>query len=95
MSWFVFVIRLADRFTQDQRDAVLAHLREQGIGTNNYFSPVHLQKFYREQFGYQPGDFPVTEKVAARTLALPFYNRLTESDQDLVIEVLKAAIARL
>jgi perosamine synthetase len=95
MSWFVFVIRLADRFTQDQRDAVLAHLRGQGIGTNNYFSPVHLQGFYREQFGYKPGDFPVTEKVAARTLALPFYNRLSESDQDLVVEVLKAAIAKV
>jgi len=95
LSWFVFVVRLADRFSQEQRDKVLAHLRDQGIGTNNYFSPVHLQGFYREQFGYKPGDFPVTEKVAARTIALPFYNRLTEKDQDLVIEVLKAAIARL
>ena len=95
LSWFVFVVRLADRFTQGQRDAVMAHLREQGIGTNNYFSPVHLQGFYRERFGYKPGDFPVTEKVAARTLALPFYNRLTEKDQDLVIQVLKDAIAKL
>ena len=77
MSWFVFVVRLADRFTQEQRDAVLAYLREQGIGTNNYFSPVHLQGFYRQAFGYKPGDFPVCEKVAARTLALPFYNRLS------------------
>ena len=95
ISWFVFVVRLADRFSQQDRDAVLAHLREQGIGTNNYFSPVHLQGFYREKFGYKPGDFPVTEKIAARTLALPFYNRLSEKDQDLVIEVLKSAIARL
>ena len=95
LSWFVFVVRLADRFSQEQRDKVLAHLREQGIGTNNYFSPVHLQGFYREKFGYKPGDFPVTEKVAARTIALPFYNRLTEKDQDLVIKVLKDAISRL
>jgi perosamine synthetase len=95
VSWFVFVVRLADRFSQEQRDAVLAHLRGQGIGTNNYFSPVHLQPFYRERFGYKPGDFPVTEKVAARTIALPFYNRLPEKDQDLVIETLKAALARL
>jgi perosamine synthetase len=95
MSWFVFVIRLADRFTQDERDAVLAHLRSEGIGTNNYFSPVHLQGFYREKFGYKPGDFPITEKIAARTIALPFYNRLSEKDQDLVVEVLKSALARL
>ena len=95
ISWFVFVVRLADRFAQRERDAVLAYLREQGIGTNNYFSPVHLQGFYREKFGYKPGDFPVAEKIAARTIALPFYNRLSEEDQDLVIEVLKSAIARL
>ena len=95
MSWFVFVVRLADRFTQDDREALLAHLRSEGIGTNNYFSPVHLQGFYREQFGYKPGDFPVTEKIAARTLALPFYNRLTPEDQDLVVKVLKDGLARL
>jgi perosamine synthetase len=95
LSWFVFVVRLADRFTQAERDAVLRDLREQGIGTNNYFSPVHLQPFYVEQFGYKPGDFPVCEKIAARTIALPFYNRLTEEDQDLVVECLKSAIARL
>jgi perosamine synthetase len=95
ISWFVFVVRLADRFTSKDRDAVMAHLSARGIGTNNYFSPVHLQKFYREQFGFKPGDFPVTEKIAARTIALPFYNRLSAKDQDLAIETLKSAIARL
>ena len=94
MSWFVFVVRLADRFTQEQRDAVLADLRDQGITCSNYFTPVHLQPFYAD-LGYRPGDFPVCEKVAARTLALPFYNRLTEADQDLVVESLKSALGRL
>ena len=94
-SWFVYVVRLADRFTQKHRDAVMAHLARRGIGTNNYFSPVHLQGFYRKQFGYKPGDFPVTERIAARTLALPFHNRLGAKDQDLVIETLKSAIVRL
>lgn len=95
ISWFVFVVRLADRFTQKDRDAVMAHLAARGIGTNNYFSPVHLQGFYRKQFGYKPGDFPVTERIAARTLALPFHNRLGAKDQDLVIKTLKSALARL
>jgi len=95
ISWFVFVVRLADRFAQRERDAVMAYLSSRGIGTNNYFSPVHLQKFYRAMFGYKPGDFPVTERIAARTLALPFHNRLTARDQDVVVEALKAAIARL
>jgi len=95
MSWFVFVVRLADRFTQAQRDQVLDSLARQGIGTNNYFAPIHLQPFYREAFGYKPGDFPVTEKIGARTFALPFYNRLTVEDQDLVIASVKSALAGL
>ncbi len=94
MSWFVFVVRLADRFTHQQRDAVLSDLRDQGIGCSNYFTPVHLQPFYAD-LGYRPGDFPVCEKVAARTIALPFYNRLREADQDVVVECLKSALARL
>ncbi len=94
MSWFVFVVRLADRFTQDERDQVLSDLRAQGIGCSNYFTPVHLQPFYAD-LGWRPGDFPVCEKVAARTIALPFYNRLSEADQDLVVECLKSALARL
>jgi len=95
ISWFVFVVRLADRFTQEHRDAVLEDLCRHGIACSNYFSPVHLQPFYAERFGYQPGDFPVCEKIAARTIALPFYNRLSQADQDLVVETLKSAIARL
>ncbi len=94
LSWFVFVVRLADRFTHRDRDAVLESLRRDGIGCNNYFTPIHLQPFYRD-LGYKPGDFPVCEKVSARTIALPFYNRLTEEDQDVVVESLKKAIARL
>ena len=95
ISWFVFVVRLADRFAQEDRDKVLASLREQGIGAGNYFSPIHLQPFYRQQFGYKPGDLPVTESISARTLALPFYNRLTPEHQDLVVACLKSALARL
>ncbi len=95
ISWFVFVVRLADRFTQEHRDAVLEDLCRHGIACSNYFSPVHLQPFYAERFGYQPGDFPVCERIAARTIALPFYNRLSQADQDLVVETLKSAIARL
>jgi perosamine synthetase len=95
LSWFVFVVRLADRFSQAERDKLLASLREQGIGTNNYFAPVPLQPFYREQFGYKPGDFPVTDKISARTLALPFYNRLTPEDQDLVVACVKKALTQL
>jgi perosamine synthetase len=84
VSWFVFVVRLADSYGQKERDAILTALTERGIGCSNYFVPIHLQPFYVERFGYKPGDFPVCEAVAARTIALPFHHELTEADVDRV-----------
>jgi perosamine synthetase len=55
-----------------------------GIGCSNYFAPIHLQKFYVERFGFKPGDFPVCEGVANRTLALPFHHELTAGDVDAI-----------
>jgi len=85
INWFVFVVRLADDYAPEQRDAILARLRERGIGCSNYFTPIHLQPFYRHQFGYRPGDFPITEALSARTIALPFHNGLSEADVDEVV----------
>jgi len=95
ISWFVYVVRLADRFRRRDRDTVLAKLREAGIGCSDYFSPIHLQPFYRREFGFKKGDFPVTERVSERTIALPFHNNLTSADVDLVGETLKKVLKSL
>ena len=92
MSWFVFVVRLTDDYTQDQRDEILKKLQKRGIGCSNYFSPIHLQPFFREQFGYKPGDFPITEALASRTIALPFYNLLSEGEVDYVVNELRSLL---
>src|SRR5690242_3866723 len=52
MSWFVFVVRLNDLFAAGDRDVVMHHLREEGIGCNNYFPPIHLQPYMVEKYGY-------------------------------------------
>lgn len=92
MSWFVFVVRLADEYSEADRDRILTSLRESGIGSSNYFAPIHLQPFYVEAFGYKPGDFPVCEAVAARTLALPFHHELSENDVDFVCGRLRSLL---
>jgi perosamine synthetase len=84
ISWFVYVVALAPGSPREARDRVLEGLRERGIGCRNYFSPIHLQPFYRERFGLREGMFPVTEDVASRTIALPFHNRLSEDEIDRV-----------
>ena len=92
ISWFVYVIRLTDDFSREDRDAILARLRERGIGCNNYFTPIHLQPFYRDQFGFAPSDFPITEHIADRTIALPFFNQLTEDQATLAVHELRGAL---
>jgi perosamine synthetase len=89
MSWFVFVVKLADEFSQAQRDTLLKRLTENGIGCNAYFAPIHLQKFYREQLGHREGELPVTERVGARSFALPFSSKMTEQQVDYVCETLE------
>jgi len=92
LSWFVFVVRLAEGFTGRQRDRILEAMKENKIQVSNYFSPVHLQPFMVERFGYQKGDFPVTESVSERTIALPFYNNLTQDKVAIVCKKLKATL---
>jgi len=95
MSWFVFVVRLADRYDKPQRDRLVEMLRREGIGTNTYFAPIHLQKHFREQFGYKEGDFPVCEQISARSLALPFSSKLTERQVDHVCRTLDKLLGRI
>ena len=53
-------------------------LREHGVQSKPYLPAIHLMSLYRERFGHRPGEFPVCERVAARSLALPFFPAMTE-----------------
>ena len=86
MSWFVYVIRLA---AEVDRDELIGKLAAKGIPARPYFAPIHLQPFMVERFGYQPGDFPVTEDLGNRSLALPFSGVMTEEQVDLVCSTLR------
>jgi perosamine synthetase len=90
-SWFVYVVRLAPGI---DRAAVMAALRERGVATRGYLPAIHLQPCYRE-LGHRPGELPVTERVAASTLALPFFVQLGEDDQEHVARSLREVLAEL
>lgn len=91
MSWFVYVIQTEDGI---DRDRLVTELAAHGIPSRPYFVPIHLQPFYRNTFGYKPGDFPVTEAVAARTIALPFFTDMTRAQVDLVGTRLEQSLLR-
>ncbi|MEO8462861.1 MAG: DegT/DnrJ/EryC1/StrS family aminotransferase [Chloroflexota bacterium] len=89
VDWFVFVVRLDPAI---DRTRLIEDLDAAGVPTRPYFSPLHLQPAFAE-LGHRPGDFPVTERVAASTLALPFSSRLPEADVAYVCEALIKAVA--
>jgi perosamine synthetase len=91
ISWFVYVVRLAERFGREQRDAIARALQERGIGCGRYFAPIHSQPAYADLPLRR--SLPVTESVSARTLALPFFTRLDDARIRLVVEALREAIA--
>ena len=72
----------------DARQGLIARLKSKGILSVFHYLPLHLSEMGR-RFGGRPGQCPVTEDVSDRLLRLPFYNRLSESEQDLVLETIQ------
>jgi perosamine synthetase len=89
LSWFVYVVRLPE---QVGRDRVQASLARRGIATGRYFAPIHLQPAWRSHSSAGSAVLPITESIARRTLALPFFNRITVSQQEEVAAALREAI---
>ena len=89
MSWFVYVVRLDPEV---ERDRVMELMGERGVQCRPYFTPIHLQPFYREMFGFKEGDFPVTERVGRSTLAIPFHNNLSREEMDYAVSSLADCI---
>lgn len=89
MSWFVYVIRLQAGI---DRERTAQRLEEVGIPVRPYFLPIHLQPYMIEQFGFQPGDFPVTEELGQRGLALPFSASMTPEQVALVCDKLSQCL---
>jgi perosamine synthetase len=95
MSWFVYVVRLSDRFTVDDRDEIIRGLRRHDVGAANYFPPIPMLPHFRRKHGFGPGDFPVAESVSHRTIALPFFPQLSEREIDLVVQTLDVMMGRI
>jgi perosamine synthetase len=90
ISWFVYVVRVAQNIDRDQVHAALA---ARGIATGRYFPPIHLQPAWRNHPSARAAHLPLTESIAPRTLALPFFNRITAAQQQEVAAVLGEVVS--
>jgi perosamine synthetase len=87
ISWFVYVVRLPESV---HRTRVQAFLADRGIATASYFAPIHRQPAWRDPAASP--DLPFTESLGSRTLALPFFTRITPDQQQLVASTLREAL---
>jgi perosamine synthetase len=89
MSWFVYVVRFDAGI---DRDRVVSTLEKLGIPTRPYFMPIHLQPYMVEKFGYRQGDYPITEDLGKRSLALPFSSVMSKEQVDFVCGALNKVL---
>jgi len=90
MSWFVYVVH----FDPDiDRDRLASGLADRGIPVRPYFLPIHLQPYMVERFGFREGDFPVTEDLGRRGLALPFSGVMSEDEVEAVCDAMRQELA--
>lgn len=88
----LYVIRLQlDKITRTHRQ-VFEALREQGIGVNLHYIPVHTQPYY-QRMGFRQGDYPEAERYYAEAISLPMFQTMTEAQQDAVVAAVRKAVA--
>ena len=91
-SWHLYVLQFDWNAVGLDRVAVMQKLRDSGVGTQVLYIPVVLQPYYRETYGYKPGDFPVAESYYSRTLAIPLFPAMTDEDQTHVIDSVRGLV---
>jgi len=84
-AYHLYVIEIDAKQTGIDRDTAFRRLREEGIGVNVHYIPVHLHPYYRRRFGFGPGMCPVAERAYERILSLPMFPAMTEADVERVL----------
>ena len=90
-GFHLYVIRLQlDKIDKTHRQ-VFEALREQGVGVNLHYIPVHTQPYY-QKMGFKAGDYPQSEMYYAEAISLPIFQSMVDGQQDAVVHALKAAL---
>ena len=90
----LYLIKLTPQALTLGRGEFIEALRTLGIGASVHFIPLHYHPYYRDKYGYTPGDFPITEEVYRRCLSLPLYPRMTDDDVQRVITAVTTLLVR-
>ena len=84
-AWHLYVIQLQLEALTIDRNTFIERMTAAGIGTSVHFIPLHLQRYWRDRYGYKPEDFPVALDVYQRAVSLPIYPSMSDADVERVI----------
>jgi len=88
----LYVILIDEKKSHRTRNEVFSSLRDQGIGVNIHYIPVHTQPYY-QRLGFHEGDFPKSEDYYTKAISLPMFHAMTEQQQDQVVASLRRALS--
>ena len=88
-AWHLYPIRVNAAQLSADRGQLLRALRSENIGVNVHYLPVHLHRYYRDQFGYQGGEYPVAERAYEQLISLPMFSGMSEQDVEDVLAAVR------
>jgi len=91
-AWHLYVIQLNLQRLRIGRDELSDCLNERGIGTSVHYLPLHMQTYYRQTFGYHPGDLPCAAAAYNRILSLPIFPSLKDEELDYTVDILRSVL---
>ncbi|MEO8400997.1 MAG: DegT/DnrJ/EryC1/StrS aminotransferase family protein [Gammaproteobacteria bacterium] len=87
-AWHLYTPQINSDVACMDRDEFMLRMKEKNIGTGLHYRAVHLYPYYRDEFGFKPGDFPEAENVSSRIVSLPLFPGMTDAEHDRVIDVM-------
>lgn len=88
-AWHLYVIQLQLEELSIDRNTFIERMNAAGIGTSVHFIPLHLQRYWRDRYGFKPADFPVALDVYQRAVSLPIYPSMNDGDVARVIATIR------
>jgi dTDP-4-amino-4,6-dideoxygalactose transaminase len=93
-AWHLYTPLINPEAAGMNRDAFMQRMKERSIGTGLHYRAVHLYPYYREHYGFKPGDFPHAESIGDRIVSLPLFPTMTDADQDRVVAAMADLFGR-
>jgi dTDP-4-amino-4,6-dideoxygalactose transaminase len=93
-AWHLYPLKLRLTHLEIERNRFIEELKQAGVGCSVHWRPLHLHPYYREQFGWQPGDLPVASAVWQRLVSLPLFPGMRAEETAHVINTVQNICAR-